>query len=140
MARKKKAPNRPRSTKKTSWQPSWIQGRALMVSEALLAIGLMQEAMESAILGLQHVDPILRVLAAVAVSMGTLGGLMLWLRRKFQNSLKGTHDAIQRRLYIPSLLIHVLFVTGLLLGYAALWNEDTGALDLMFRYIRSWFP
>lgn len=111
-----------------------------MVSEALLAIGLMQEAMESAILGLQHVDPILRVLAAVAVSMGTLGGLMLWLRRKFQNSLKGTHDAIQKRLYIPSLAIHILFVSGLLLGYAALWNEDTGALDLMFQHVRSWFP
>ena len=111
-----------------------------MVSEALLAIGLLQEAMESVLLGLELVNPVLRVLAAVAVSMGTLGGLMLWLRRRFQNSLKGTHDAIQRRLHIPSLIIHLAFVCALLLGYAALWNEDTGALDHMAAELRALFP
>lgn len=109
--------------------------RALVLSEAVLAAGLLQELLEAWILSLPTVPPMLRVLAAVAVVVGTLGGMMLVLRKRLQDWIKGTHDTLTSRLPLPSILAHLAILTSLFLGYCWLWDDETGALAAVWRLL-----
>lgn len=113
----------------------WFDHRALVLSEAVLAVGLLQELLEAWILSLPTVPPLLRVVAAVAVVVGTLGGMMLILRRRLQDWISGTHQQLTKRLPLPSVLAHATILLGLFLGYCWLWDEETGALSMMWRVL-----
>ena len=124
MARKKKA------ARKSGRR--WFDHRALVLSEAVLAAGLIQELLEAWILSLPTVPPMLRVVAAVAVVVGTLGGMMLAMRQRLQDWIKGTHDTLTSRLPLPSLLAHLVILLTLFLGYCWLWDDETGALSAVW--------
>ncbi len=113
----------------------WLDHRALVLSEAVLAVGLLQEFLENWILSLPTVPPMLRVAAAVAVVVGTLGGMMLALRQRLQDWIKGTHDTLTTRLPLPGLLSHLAVLAALFLGYCWLWDEQTGALAAVWRLL-----
>ena len=124
MARKKKAT--PKKGRR------WFDHRALVLSEAVLAAGLIQELLEAWILSLPTVPPMLRVLAAVAVVVGTLGGMMLAMRERLQDWISGTHNTLTSRLPLPSLLAHAAILVALFGGYCWLWDDETGALNALW--------
>lgn len=113
----------------------WLDHRALVLSEAVLAVGLLQELLENWILALPDVPPLLRVVAAIAVVVGTLGGMMLVLRDRMHEWIAGTHDALQARLSVPSVVLHALFLLTLFAGYCWLWDDQTGALGALWRFL-----
>lgn len=123
-------------TRKKKKARVWLDHRALVLSETVLAIGLIQEALEAWVLGLDHVPPVLRVLAAIAVVAGTLGGMMLALRQYVQKGLHGTHAWMTSRL--PGLVAHGMIVFALFFGYAVLWNEDTAVFASIANGLQSW--
>lgn len=133
MARAKRS-SRKRPNKKGA---GWLNHQSLVVSEAVLCVGLAQELLESWVLGLEQVPPMLRVLAGIGVVVGTLGGLMLWLRAHVERGLAETHSVITSRLPLPGILAHGLFVFGLFCAYAWLWDDQTGALGALWRLMES---
>lgn len=125
---------RKKGSKRTAG-PRWFNHRALVLSEAVLATGLIQELLEAWILSLPSVPPLLRVLGAVAVVVGTLGGMMLAMRKRLQDWISGTHGTITSKLPIPGLLAHAAILLGLFAGYCWLWEDETGALSSVARWM-----
>ncbi len=123
---------RKKSKGKVLW---WLDHRALVLSEAVLAVGLLQELLESWILQLGAVPPVVRIIAAVAVVVGTLGGMMILLRKRLQDWISGTHGALTSRLPLPSVLAHALIFGVLFLGYCWLWDAETGALGAIWQWM-----
>ena len=123
MARKPKAPK----------GGSWFDHRAFLAWEAVMAVGLFQETMVAWILDQQEVPPMLRVTASVAIVVGTMGGLVIAMRRQAVKRLDQTHKTVRRMVPLPRLLFHLLVLTALFLGYAWLCDEETGALGWVWR-------
>jgi hypothetical protein len=110
----------------------WFDHRGLLISEAVMAVGLLQEVLEHWVLGLETIPPLLRVLAGVGIVVGTMGGLLLVVRKSIQKGLKTTHSAVSQITPLPSVVVHLGIVSLLFLGYAIQWDEQTGALTALW--------
>ena len=110
-----------------------LDHQGFLMWEALMAVGLVQELVVGWILTLNQIPPMLRVTAGVAVVVGTLGGLALIVRRQTVRGLGSTHRVVRKWIPLPRLGLHALILFGLFLGYAWLWDEQTGALGWIWR-------
>ena len=123
--------------KKTSVGKRWFDHRALLLTEGVMAVGLLQEVLEAWVLGMDNIPPMLRVVAAIGVVVGTMGGLIMVVQRSIQKGLKSTHHVATQIIPLPSILVHMSIVFLLFIGYALLWDEQTGALAAMWRILGS---
>ena len=105
----------------------WIRHSSLVLVEAVLVLGLLQELAQGWLLGRADVSPFLRVAAGMALSLGLLAGVALLVQRQIVAGLRTTH-AIGRRLPVPKVAIHAVVLVAIFVGYAWLWEEETGAL------------
>ena len=127
-----------RAKKKKPIHERWFgfSRRNLILSETILGIGLLQEILESVVLSQDQIPPMLRVLAAVGVVVGSLGGLLVIMRKSLQKSLSKTHGLMKKLpIPMPQLVGHSLIHFGLFAGYAWLWDEDTGALNALWEFL-----
>ena len=127
-----------RPKKKKPIHERWfgLSRRNLILSETILGIGLLQEVLESWVLSQHDIPPMLRVLAAIGVVVGSLSGLLIIMRKSLQRSLSKTHGLMKKLpIPMPQVIGHSLIHFVLFAGYAWLWDEDTGALNALWMFL-----
>lgn len=108
---------------------SWTDRRNLLLLEAVLLVGLAKEALEDGVLAWEVLHPLVRVALGIAVTVGTLGGLLVVFEQQIRRGLEKTHEAVQRLpVPTPELGVHVVFLVGIFFAYAWFWDDRTGAL------------
>jgi len=116
--------------------PKWLRHRALILSEAVLAIGFIQTSVGNWILTAPDLHPFVRVLLIMALTVGLFGWLIVFIHRQITRGLLATHKASRKlRLPFPRLLTHILLWVGLFVGYAWLWDHKTGAWTLLLQML-----
>lgn len=103
--------------------------RRLIVSEALLLVGVLEMAAEDRVVASNFPDE-LKVVFIMLLVLGFFGSLLIVVERLAKSGLGTTHRTIQALpIPTPRIVIHALLLFGLFLAYA-------GILDLW----PSWFP
>lgn len=109
---------------------SWTDRRNLLLLETVLLVGLAKEALEDGVLALPAVHPLIRVALGIAVTVGTLGGLLVLFEQQIRRGLEKTHDAVQRLpVPTPEFAVHLAVLGAIFFAYAWFWDDRTGALD-----------
>lgn len=118
----------------------WLRHSSLVLVEAVLVLGLLQELAQDWVLQRGEVPPMVRVAAGMALSVTLVAGAALIVQRQIVVGLRTTH-AITRKLplRVPKLVVHIVVLTGIFLGYAWLWEAETGALSACFALL-PWLP
>lgn len=109
-----------------------LDGRNLVLLETLLVVGLAQEVAEDALLAWRALHPLLRVLLAAALVVGSFGGAMLVLQQFVRRGIVRTHEVVRRLpLPAPIVLAHAAVLAVIFLAYAWYWDGRTGALSAL---------
>lgn len=99
--------------------------RRLLVSEAVLVLGLVQMVAKDWVLAQTSLPAAVRVGFGMALTLGVFGGLFLVAQRQVQRSLSTTHRVVQRLpLPTPVAAVHAIVCMLLFFGYARYWDLD----------------
>lgn len=100
-----------------------------MLLEAVLLLGLVEEGLEEWLLSYTALPAPVRVLAAMTLSLGLLGGMAVLVRKHLASGLQVTEKAVRRLpVPLPRIALHGALLTAIFLGYAWVWNDDADAV------------
>lgn len=102
-----------------------LNHRRLVLLEGVLLLGLAESALQAYVLAETRISEPLRVVLAMALMAGMLGGGALLLHRGLVRSMKAGHEVVQALpLPTPVWLIHPLVLAALVYGFALFWGFD----------------
>jgi hypothetical protein len=105
-----------------------LRHSTLLLLEAVLVLGLLEDLAQGWLLTHAGWSPFLRVGAGIALTLALLGGVSLLVQRQLVAGLRTTH-AIHRRLRVPKVVFHAVVLSAIFVAYAWLWEEETGAFS-----------
>jgi hypothetical protein len=79
--------------------------------------------------------PLARIALGMVVVVSTLGGLVIVAQRRLRRGIDRTHKAVRRRMPVPQVLLHGVFLAAIFVAYAAFWDQETGALDALAAHL-----
>lgn len=106
----------------------WFRHSSMVLLEAVLVLGWLEELAQGALLTRTEVPPFARVAAAMALSLTLLGGVALMVQRQIVAGLRTTHRMTRG---VPKLVAHILVLAAIFVAYAWLWDDETGALSTL---------
>ena len=114
----------------TSILPSWLRHRSLIVTEAMLLVGLGQLLFNDWLLAHPEIEPSLRVLIGMAMVLGSFGGVLFWARRYLARTIADTHSFVRALPFpTPKWLFHTVALAALYVGYSFYWASKIGGVS-----------
>lgn len=102
-----------------------LNHRRLVLLEGVLLLGLVENALQARVLAEPRIAEPLRVVLAMGLIAGMLGGGALLLHRGLVSSMKTGHDVVQALpLPTPVWLVHPVVLAALIYVYAVFWGLD----------------
>ena len=117
-------------TRPTSILPAWLRHRSLIVTEAMLLVGLGQLLFNDWLLIHPDISPALRVMLGMAMVLGSFGGVLFWARRYLARTIADTHSFVRALPFpTPKWLFHSVALGALYLGYSFYWSAKIGGVS-----------
>jgi hypothetical protein len=114
-------------TRRLSLFPTWLRHRSLIVTEAMLAVGLGQFYLNDWLLGHSHIAPWVKIMLGMAMIIGGFGGVLFWARRYLTRTIVDTHSLVRSLPFpTPKWLFHTLCLAALYAGYTVYWGDKIG--------------
>ena len=117
-------------TRHISLVPSWLRHRSLVVTEAMLAVGLGQLILNDWLLAHPAIAPWMKVVLGMVMVLGGFGGVLFWARRYLTRTIADTHSLVRALPFpTPKWLFHTVAMGGLYLGYSFYWANKIGGVQ-----------
>ena len=115
--------------KQSSLLPAWLRHRSLVVTEAMLLVGLGQLFFNDWLLAHPDISPALRVVLGMAMVLGGFGGVLVWARHYLARTIADTHSIVRAiPLPTPKWVFHAGALGALYVGYSIYWSAKVGGL------------
>ena len=109
----------------------WFSHRHLIALEVLLGLDLILRVTKTLLMESQAVPNWGKIIIIMALTIGFLGFIMMWLTRIMAVGLEGAHRTISA---IPVLRHHLIIHCGIFTGFFFLYALIYGVLDNLMGY------